>query len=49
MSAACPAGNDYLTDKASVLALDPERAAKPETLDEMRKKFGVHYREFGVR
>jgi hypothetical protein len=44
-----PRWNDYLTDRDSVLALDPERAAKPETLDEMRKKFGVHYKEFGVR
>lgn len=41
--------NDYLTDRASVLALDPKRAAKPETLDEMRQKFGVQYKAFGVR
>jgi hypothetical protein len=32
-----------------VLALDPERAAKPETLDGLRKKFGIHYKELGVR
>jgi quercetin dioxygenase-like cupin family protein len=39
----------YLADRESVMALDPERAAKPETLDELRKKLGVHYKEFGVR
>ena len=39
----------YLSDRESVLALDPERAAKPETLDELRKTFGVPYREFGVK
>jgi hypothetical protein len=44
-----PRWNDYLADRESVLALDPERAAKPETLDDMRKRFGVHYKVFGVR
>ena len=41
--------NDYLTDRESVLALDPERAAKPETLDEMRKRFGVVYKTLGMK
>ena len=44
-----PRWDAYLADRESVLALDPERAAKPETLDGLRKKFGIPYKEFGVR
>ena len=44
-----PRWDAYLTDRESVLALDPDRAAKPETLDELRKKFGVPYCEFGLK
>ena len=44
-----PRWDAYFTDRESVMALDPERAAKPETLDEIRKKFGIPYREFGVK
>ena len=39
----------YLSDRESVLALDPERAAKPETLAEIRKKLKIDYKEFGVK
>ena len=37
----------YFMDRESIMALDPERAAKPETFDELRKKLGVYYKEFG--
>lgn len=39
-----PRWQAYLSDRESVLALAPDRAEKPETLDGLRKKFGVHYR-----
>ena len=44
-----PRWDAYLADRESVLALDPERAAKPETLDGLQKKFGIPYNKFGKK
>jgi len=44
-----PRWDAYMTDRASVLEREPERAALPETFDELRKKFGIPYCKSGVR
>jgi mannose-6-phosphate isomerase-like protein (cupin superfamily) len=39
----------FFQDRASVKKLDPERWAKPETVEELKKKFGIQIKAYGVK
>ena len=38
-----------LQDRASILKFDPERAAKPETMEELKTKFKCQIKSFGMK
>ncbi|MDR1136380.1 MAG: hypothetical protein LBL49_09450 [Clostridiales Family XIII bacterium] len=42
-----PRWDAYLSDLESILTEDPVRAKDPAVLDSLRKKYGIHYSEFG--